>query len=244
MEKRFRSPSSHRRPTRGKREPYSRVLIVCEGEKTEPNYFAGLRNRLKLSTSNITVTGECGSAPSSVFDKAKEIAKKDGEYDKVYCVFDKDRHPCYDSATQTARSKKFIPIRSVPCFETWILLHFRYSDKSYCASGNKSICDNVIVDVRSEDGFRDYQKGAKTHFNALLDKLPQAMANAKRLRDENAKTGNDNPSTDIDTLVNDLFSLKLAKCWHDRPETESCPSRQQPGDTVRTCLTCNVVKLN
>jgi len=38
----MRRPESYRRLS-PQREPYDYVLIVCEGEKTEPNYFYGLR---------------------------------------------------------------------------------------------------------------------------------------------------------------------------------------------------------
>ena len=239
MEKRFRSPASHTRSTKGTRESSPRLLIVCEGSKAEPNYFRALREHLKLLTTDVTVTGDCGSAPSSVVKKAKELAKKDGGYDTVYCVFDKDRHPCYERATQTARAnRKFIAIRSVPCFETWILLHFRYSDRSYSAAGNRSICDAVIVDVRAQIGFDNYEKGAKNHFNMLLDQLPKAMDNAKKLREENSKSGNDNPSTDIDQLINRLFSLKTATCKHSTGKAEPCASQQLPEDMVRACLAC------
>jgi hypothetical protein len=33
---------THRRE-KAKRAPYERILIVCEGKKTEPHYFQGLR---------------------------------------------------------------------------------------------------------------------------------------------------------------------------------------------------------
>lgn len=45
------------------REPYDRVLIVCEGEKTEPQYFNGLRLAERLSSANIRVTPADGSDP-------------------------------------------------------------------------------------------------------------------------------------------------------------------------------------
>lgn len=38
-----------------KREEYDLVLIVCEGSKTEPNYFNNLRQVERLSSSNIMV---------------------------------------------------------------------------------------------------------------------------------------------------------------------------------------------
>ena len=37
------------------REPYDRVLIVCEGECTEPLYFEDLTDHYRLCTANIKV---------------------------------------------------------------------------------------------------------------------------------------------------------------------------------------------
>lgn len=77
-----------------KREPYDLVLIVCEGGKTEPKYLQELRDAFKLSTANIRIAGdECGSSPRSVVDYALTTYRKEKKYNRVFCVFDKDRHP-------------------------------------------------------------------------------------------------------------------------------------------------------
>jgi len=79
-----------------KREPYDLVLIVCEGGKTEPKYLRELRDAFKLSTANIRIAGdECGSSPRSVVDYALTMYRKEKKYNRVFCVFDKDRHPTY-----------------------------------------------------------------------------------------------------------------------------------------------------
>ncbi len=50
-----------------RRASYDTVLIVCEGEKTEPNYFRELRNDLKLNSANIEITGDAGgSSPMNI----------------------------------------------------------------------------------------------------------------------------------------------------------------------------------
>lgn len=49
-----RRAASHQRE-RAKRAPYERVLIVCEGEKTEPNYFKGLRAAFGINTMNMII---------------------------------------------------------------------------------------------------------------------------------------------------------------------------------------------
>ncbi|MEA9390411.1 RloB family protein [Acerihabitans sp. TG2] len=53
-----------------------KILIVCEGEKTEPIYFTELREFYELNTTNvIEVIGNCGSSPSSVVAHAKNYTK-------------------------------------------------------------------------------------------------------------------------------------------------------------------------
>ena len=63
-EKRF----ARRGPTR---EPYDRVLIVCEGERTEPLYLGELADHYRLSTANFKVVGR-GADPKTVVREAKE----------------------------------------------------------------------------------------------------------------------------------------------------------------------------
>lgn len=38
---------------KARREPYRKVLIVCEGKKTEPQYFRDLKDHYKLNTATI-----------------------------------------------------------------------------------------------------------------------------------------------------------------------------------------------
>lgn len=40
---------------KSKREAYEKVLIVCEGSKTEPYYFEDIRNCHRLNTLNIII---------------------------------------------------------------------------------------------------------------------------------------------------------------------------------------------
>lgn len=82
--------------------PYDRVLIVCEGEKTEPYYFMGLRETYKLDIANIEITGDCASDPLKILEAAKKKYKESksehNAFNRVYCVFDKDSHANYQKA--------------------------------------------------------------------------------------------------------------------------------------------------
>jgi len=43
---------------KAKRAAYAKILIVCEGEKTEPNSFNGLVKKYELNTANVEICGD------------------------------------------------------------------------------------------------------------------------------------------------------------------------------------------
>lgn len=197
-----------------KREPYDLVLIVCEGGKTEPNYLEELRDAFRLSIANIRIVGEaCGSSPRNVVEYALAEYRKERRYNRVFCVFDKDRHPSYNEALERIRSVRLNrndsiqAITSVPCFEVWLLLHFIYTTKSYGSSSpSGSTCVSVIKDLKRH--IPGYEKGATGLFSSLMGKIQNAIAHAKRLEDHTADAGSDNPSTKMHQLVEYLRDLK------------------------------------
>lgn len=80
---------------KAKHAPYARVLIVCEGSKTESNYLREIVDCLELNTANIEVDSDCGSSPASVVAHARqrynENKRQGNEFDNVFCVFIKTR---------------------------------------------------------------------------------------------------------------------------------------------------------
>lgn len=70
-----------------RRDPYAKVLIVCEGEKTEPHYFQGLRNHYGLNTANVEVCGECGADPNSVLQFAKQRYREERDAGDAFAAF-------------------------------------------------------------------------------------------------------------------------------------------------------------
>lgn len=84
------------------RTPNLRILIITEGEKTEPNYFNGLKRYYRIKTAKIVITGKCPSDPNLIVNEAQKMYKKSynerNEYDYIYCVFDKDNPEKYNAA--------------------------------------------------------------------------------------------------------------------------------------------------
>jgi hypothetical protein len=213
MARRKPRPESQTKRRGPKREPYDRVLIVCEGEKTEPYYFNELKDHYRLSTANISVTPASGSDPLSIVHTAKSIkadaTRQRNPYDRVYCVFDRDEHANFEAACQQMADARLDSARSWPCFEVWLLLHFRYSREPLARSGRRSPADNCIRTLREQRGMEDYQKARRGLFAKLLPRLEaDAKVNAERSRRDACTDGEDNPSTEVHTLVAYLQQLK------------------------------------
>ena len=199
------------------REPYDKVLIVCEGSKTEPNYFRGLIDYFKLKSANVAIDGSCGSSPCSVLKRAQELQEKElksgSPFDKVYCVFDKDAHQTYQATMDKIAKIKpkgvFNAANSIPSFEFWLLLHFIYSTKPYIKNGKMSSGDLVKKDLLVHHP--DYKKKSKDTFLVLQPKLETAIANAAKVLATAERNGTDNPTTHIHTLVEYLRDLNKKK---------------------------------
>jgi len=199
------------------REPYDKVLIVCEGEKTEPYYLIALRDHLKLSQANIKIDPNCDSSPTSVVKYAKELIKESPKdpYDYVFCVIDRDRHADFDAAIAQIdgyknKDTKLHAIVSNPCFEFWILLHFDYTTKLFGTSGDSPCIDLIKNNLKVF--IEDYEKGDKAIMPPIIKSgLEMAIANAKRANETAKRNSTDNPTTQMDELVDYLKGLKGEK---------------------------------
>lgn len=213
MGKRRPRPGRAFRRRAATRAPYDVVLIVCEGEKTEPPYLKGLRTAYRLSNANIIIAPADGNDPVSVVKQAVETCRRSpGEFDKVFCIFDRNGHANYQEAldlvanSQLGRKGMLVAIPSVPCFEIWVLLHYAYSTGPYVASGGRSACDNVVSAIRGH--LPEYEKAFAGVFDELWPLLDRAITHGERLALHNRQTGSDNPATRFHELAKYLRSLK------------------------------------
>lgn len=188
------------------RDPRPLILIVCEGECTEPYYLDGLRRDLGLL--NVRVAGkECGSDPASVVQYALDRHSKD-KFEHIFCVVDRDEHASFDAAIAKVRSafEAGIPIEiipSYPSFEFWYILHFEFSRAPIVRTGTTSSGANAVRLLKKRiDG---YEKARVDMWAHLKSDLPKAIKNSRQARIEAAQDSELNPSTDVDKLVSFLF---------------------------------------
>jgi RNAse (barnase) inhibitor barstar len=187
------------------REPRNTILIVCEGEKTEPNYFNKFPVKKELVRIDVEGTG-CNTV--SLVKRCIEMmekAEKEGHpYNQAWCVFDRDIFPlrCFNDALQLAKHKKIKIAYSNEAFELWYLLHFNYYNT---AMSRHQYCEKL-----SELLPFSYVKNLDSMYDILKRKQAVAIKYAKKLFDSYNKQdpANNNPSTTIFLLVEELNRFK------------------------------------
>ncbi|HOE39138.1 MAG TPA: RloB family protein [Bacteroidales bacterium] len=197
-------------------------LIVCEGEKTEPNYFESLKNDLPKGVLNVCDFRIEGTGNNTVSLVKRAMALRDQwqmqiekPIDKLWIVFDKDSFSdqSFNAAIQTCMAKN--PV--VDCawtneaFELWYLLHFHY----YNTGISRKQYQELIEKNFKEKGLKNYTyKKNSTEMYSLLKTYANrdfAIKNAVKLKklylgQQNYSTHN--PCTMVYKLVAELFGLE------------------------------------
>ena len=213
--KRFaRQETSRKQDIRAKRRYY---LIVCEGTKTEPNYFNGLKKNLPpgvIDTVDLEVEGT-GHNTLTVIDDAQKISTRlerlSGRlFDEVWAVFDRDSFPDQNFNNAIAKGQDV----GIHCawtneaFELWYLLHFQFFQHGMPRTDYKSLIERELSKKLRRS--YTYQKNSEEIFFLLQQHgdLKQAIARAKQL--EAAFAGrtdyaNHNPCTKVYELIEKLL---------------------------------------
>jgi hypothetical protein len=187
----------------GKRATKKKILIVCEGARTEPEYFRSFR----VASDVCDIQGK-GSNTLSLVKEAKQLNAK-GDYSEVWCVFDKDSFPRRNvlAALKLADTLGFKCAFSNESFELWYVLHFEYLDtkitrSQYCSKLSKSL------------GVK-YSKSSPTIYRTLLPKQDDAIRNAEKLYKSMRPPGSCafecQPTTTVHLLVKRLNKLARGK---------------------------------
>jgi hypothetical protein len=184
-------------------------LIVCEGEKTEPNYFEKFKRKFGNVIFEIDCEGK-GYNTLRVIEEAIKIRDKNQKYNRVWAVFDKDgfSENDFNSAIQKAKVNNIGCAWSNEAFELWYLLHFQYRNTSMSREDYKKTIENEIN--KKTSGFV-YKKNSTEMYEILIKygNQTQAIKNAEKLSHQynNQSFANHNPRTQVYELVKQLIGL-------------------------------------
>lgn len=154
-----------------------RILIVCEGEKTEPSYFRAFPEKPDVFDS-LDIKG-IGNNTVYVVNKAIELrdkAIKEGNpYIETWAVFDKDDFPQkdFESAIKIAAENKIHVAYSIECFELWYLLHFNFYDTGMHRT---DYFDKLSILLKQK-----YEKNNENMYSLLKSRIDTAIKNASKL---------------------------------------------------------------
>lgn len=187
-------------------------LIVCEGEKTEPNYFKGFPKQIGKVIYDIEFDGG-GISTLKVVEKAIELRNKSKQkYDRVWAVFDKDsfKPNAFNSAIEKAEANGINCAWSNEAFELWYILHFHNRHTAMGREEYKKVIEKAINDkIVAKNSVFKYKKNSPNMF-AVLEKFgnqEQAIKWAKKLNNNfsGRKFSQFNPSTQVFKLVEELI---------------------------------------
>ena len=186
----------------GVREVKQSFLIVCEGEKTEPDYFKAFR----MTAATVKAVGEAMNTMTLV-NKAISIREADKAkkrfYDQCWVVFDKDDFPAKDfnQAIQYAEKNGFRVAYSNQAFEYWFLLHFNLYQGPIHRNQYKDMLEKLIgMPYSKTEG-----TGAMM-YNLLLTRQEQAIKNSETVLEAIAhgNPAEEESSTTVHKLVTEL----------------------------------------
>lgn len=206
----------------GRRPKGRYYLIVCEGTKTEPNYFESIRSHLSGGEGDKVVIVGSQSNTLGLVERAKvEIAARNESdnppFYHVWLVFDKDSFPDDDfdnTITLAEQENAKFGVKgdvlyphwqvawSNEAFELWYLFHFQ---------------DNIGGGI-SRERFKEmlskhlgvsYRKNASDMFEILLPRMTVAIERAERAFkrwSEEEPFHDRNPATAVYKLVRELMA--------------------------------------
>ena len=210
------SPNIKHRPQRKdvRREEGGRVIIVCEGSKTEKYYFEAIRRSLRRTSIQIAVYHPHGTNAGLIVDfairKRQEQRKEttwNDKLDSVWAVYDGVEHfrhnpTDWHKALDLAKSNNIRLAITNPSFELWYLLHFQNQTKWLER-------DAAYIQLK-EKYIKAYEKGDVLYPEPLKERTDIAIDRAHKL----AKTARENGQLIHECLcaegVADLVKLLLS----------------------------------
>ncbi len=186
-------------------------LIICEGEKTEPNYFKTLEKELPRNTVELEIDGVGRNTIGLVNYTIKYRNNSCRKFDRVWVVFDKDDFPDgnFDAAIIKASSKKINCAWTNEAFELWFVLHFQYMSSGLQREDYKGYLEREIRNRMGNSEYK-YLKNAPDTYSILqkYGNQKQAIQWARQLKQSytDQRYATHNPCTLVHELIEELLN--------------------------------------
>ena len=202
---------SRRNKFKSRKQAPANYLIVCEGKKTEPNYFNGLKkqinekygNKVDVLIPEIEVKGTGRNTTDLVKYTQKFVNYASKVYGQVWVVFDKDDYSDEQFNSAIANCDYNVAW-SNPNFELWLLVHFKKISR-YISK------EDVLEQLNKEfqnNGLGNYKKNDANIFEKINKdgRLHTAIKNCEYMEDlnKNGQAAERNPMTKVYKIVDVL----------------------------------------
>ena len=215
--KKKRGQRKKRKEDAKRKAPY-RYLIVCEGKKTEPNYFEGIERKINAQYAQsirveeqieIQIEGT-GRNTNDLVGYTEYIVNRSMPFGDIWVIFDKDSFSDdqFNSAIEQANNKGYHVGWSNEAIELWFLLHFEYLD----AAITREQYNDKLTKYFTQLGLGKYVKNMPDIFDIVMKygSLDQAIKRSQKLLKIHEELGNINskakmkPATNVYVLVSEL----------------------------------------
>lgn len=197
-----RKRNRERRSIETKNMASDRFLIVCEGTKTEPNYFNYFKEKIREKNKDSVTIEVHGKGMNTLSLVNETIRLKNAsiiDYSQVWCVFDKDdfTDESFNTACQKAKDNNIEIAYSIESFELWYVLHFNYHQSQSHRDEYLEILENILGSYEKNDPNiveKLYANGGSvTRAIAFAEKLEEHLSHLP--------FSQRNPSTNLHKLV-------------------------------------------
>lgn len=193
----------------GNRSPKKRVVVICEGSKTEPMYLNLVNATTREALVELVIVDEPATAPKQLVERAcrerssaaglaKRTKDPNAKIDEIWCAFDVDEHPLLKEARQQANDNEINIAISNPCIEAWFLLHFVDQRAHIHRDDARRLLEAEIP---------GYDKRLKS-LDDLAGRYKDARGRAQKLAEKHDGDGTEfphnNPSSDMWRLIDSL----------------------------------------
>ena len=141
-------------------------LIITDTEKTEKNYFEGIKNIIPGNLKNdLQIKIYSNKALSKIIDFAAEERNKDERFRDIWLVFDRDEVKNFDKLIEEAKENKMNVGWSNPCFEIWLMTYFQLPKNIE----ESQKCCETFEKIFKENTGKKYKKSEEKIYNILCE---------------------------------------------------------------------------